>query len=215
MYQYQVYLDRVVEEFTTGDYYREAFEAKQEYFEKAGFVYEDDPAFEQRMCLFMNWYIFDRPLPRADLSPIEYYFRLHKADMTPEEVRIYSDLCQTIHSIFKMKRKAFFSEDIVVEDLFLGKRHTVHPPEISEAFNRSDIFEGRMIPFKDEYFFSNGFCLHPVEMTSFITGEIKKVKNQEAARHVKLIHQLASMKLKHQRFAHIDVKHIYSFESRF
>ncbi len=49
--------------FTTGDYYKEVFQAKQEYFEKAGVVYEDDDEFENRMCIFMDWYIFDRDLP--------------------------------------------------------------------------------------------------------------------------------------------------------
>jgi hypothetical protein len=52
-------------------------------------------------------------------------------------------------------------------------------------------------------------------MRSFITGEIKKIRFQEKSRHLKLILQLAQMKLKHQRFSHIDVKHIYGFQSKF
>ena len=39
---YQKYLDPVIEMFTTGEYYKEVFQAKQEYFERAGVVYEDD-----------------------------------------------------------------------------------------------------------------------------------------------------------------------------
>lgn len=64
---YQKYLEPIVEEFTTGEYYREVYNAKQEYFDKAGVVYEDDVEFEQRMCIFMDWYIFERDLPGVDL----------------------------------------------------------------------------------------------------------------------------------------------------
>ncbi len=65
--QIQRYLDPVIDEFTTGEYYREVYAAKQEFFEKAGIVYEDDPEYEQRMSIFMDWYIFERDLPGVDL----------------------------------------------------------------------------------------------------------------------------------------------------
>jgi len=50
----QRYLDPVVDEFTTGEYYREVYAAKQEFFEKAGIVYEDDPEYDQRMSIFSS-----------------------------------------------------------------------------------------------------------------------------------------------------------------
>ena len=37
---YQKYLEPIIEDFTTGEYYREVYNAKQEYFDKAGIVYE-------------------------------------------------------------------------------------------------------------------------------------------------------------------------------
>lgn len=75
---YHKYLEPLIEEFTTGEYYREVYNAKQEYFEKAGIVYEDDLEFEERMCMFMDWYLFDRDLPGVDLPPIKFYFRKTK-----------------------------------------------------------------------------------------------------------------------------------------
>jgi hypothetical protein len=101
---YQKYLEPIVEEFTTGEYYREVYNAKQEYFDKAGIVYEDDGEFEQRMCIFMDWYLFDRDLPGVDLPPIKYYFRKNKDRFTNEELNIYRDFCSTQHSLFRLKR---------------------------------------------------------------------------------------------------------------
>ena len=176
----QTKVEPVVREFTTGEYYPEVYQAKQEFFERAGVVHDDDAEFEQRMNLFMDWYLFDRDLPGVDLPPIRYYVRQHQADFTPEDKQIFEDLS-------KLKR----------------------------AFSRGDIFEGRIFPHDGKWHFAQGFCFHPIEMKSFIVNEIKKIRFQDRSRHLKLILQLAQMKLKHQRFSHIDVKHIYGFNSKF
>lgn len=211
----QKYLEPVVEMFTTGEYYEEVYNARQEYFNKAGIVYEDDPEFEQRMCIFMDWYLYDRDLPGVDLPPIKFFFRKEKDTLKDEEKAIYKDLCATVHSIFRVKRFSFTKRDLVVQDLFTGKTYKVKDPSHKKGFSKGDIFEGRLTPYKDKYEFSKGFCFHPTEMQSFIIAEIKKVKNQEKARQTRLILQLAAMKLKHNRFQHIDVKHIYTFDSKF
>ena len=212
---YQKYLEPIIEEFTTGDYYREVYNAKHEYFEKAGIVYEDDPEFEQRMSLFMDWYLFDRDLPGVDLPPIKFYFRKNKDRFTSEELNIYRDFCSTIHSIFRMKRQTWSKKGLVVLDLFSNKTHTVTDSDINRGFTRGDIFEARIIPFQGGFDFSRGFCFHPIEMETLIMNEIKKVRFQDKSRQTKLILQLSSMKLKHIRFQHIDIKHIYTFDSKF
>lgn len=212
---YEKYLEPIIEEFTTGEYYREVYNAKQEYFEKAGVIYEDDYEFEQRMCIFMDWYLFDRDLPGVDLPPVKYYFRRNKEKFSSEELNIYKDLCKTIHSIFRLKRFGWLKKGFVVQDLFSSKTYTVNDPEINRGFNRGDIFETRIVPFRGGYEFTRGFCFHPVEMQPFILAEIKKVRFQERGRQTRLILQLAAMKLKHARFQHIDVRHIYTFDSKF
>lgn len=212
---YQKYLDPIVEEFTTGEYYREVFEAKNEYFEKAGIVYEDDREFEQRMCIFMDWYLFDRDLPNVDLPPMKYFFKKNKERFSNEELNIYKDFCCTIHSLFCLKRFTWNRRGIVVKDFFSQKSFTVVDSSINKGFTKGDIFEARLIPFRDGYDFSPGFCFHPHEMMGFILKEIKKVRFQDKTRQSKLILQLSSMKLKHLRFQHIDIKHIYTFDSKF
>jgi hypothetical protein len=212
---YQKYLEPVVEEFTTGEYYREVYNAKQEYFDKAGIVYEDDAEFEQRMCIFMDWYIFERDLPGVDLPPIKFYFRKNKDKLTGDSLNIYRDFCSTIHSIFRLKRTTFNRKGLVVLDLFSNKTHTVTDAEINRGFSRGDLFEARIIPYQGGFEFSKGFCFHPIDMESFILGEIKKVRYQDKGKQTKLILQLSAMKLKHLRFQHIDISHIYTFSSKF
>src|SRR5918912_621002 len=138
---YQKYLEPIIDEFTTGEYYREVYNAKLEYFDKAGIVYEDDVEFEQRMCIFMDWYLFDRDLPGVDLPPIKYYFRKNKDKFSSEELNIYRDFCSTIHSVFRLKRFSWSGKGFVVLDLFSGKAYTVADTEITRGFARGDIFE--------------------------------------------------------------------------
>jgi hypothetical protein len=163
----------------------------------------------------MDWYIFDRDLPGVDLPPIKYYFRKNKDRFSSEELNIYRDFCSTVHSVFRLKRFTWNKKGFVVLDLFSNKSHTVTDSEINRGFTRGDIFEARIIPFKGGYEFSRGFCFHPADMKSFILGEVKKVRFQDKSRQTKLILQLSAMKLKHLRFPHIDIRHIYKFESRF
>ncbi len=212
---YQKYLDPIIEEFTDGEYYREAYNAKLEYFEKAGIVYEDDTEFEQRMCIFMDWYLFDKDLPGVDLPPVKYFFRKNKDKFSNEELNIYRDFCSTVHSIFRLKRFTLIKKALVVMDLFSKKSYTLSNEDMMYAFARGDVFEARIIPFKGAFEFSKGFCFHPAEVESFIVGEIKKVRFQDKNRQTKLILQLAAMKLKHLRYPHINMRHIYKFESRF
>ncbi|MBI2604947.1 MAG: hypothetical protein HYW49_02585 [Deltaproteobacteria bacterium] len=210
---YQKYLDPVVETFTAGDYYKEVFQAKQEYFERAGVVYEDDSEYENRMNTFMDWYLFDRELPGIDLPPIKLYFRKNEDRFTKEEAGIYKGFCNTILSIFYLRKAS--GGCVFVKDLFSRKNYEVRDGEINAGFMKGDIFEGRLIPFQGIYEFSKGFCFHPVEMEKFILGEIKKVRNQDKARQTKLILRLSAMKLKQTRYQHINIKHIYTFDPKF
>lgn len=211
----ETYYDKLVEFFTVGDYYQGVYNAKQEFFEKAGVVYEEDPEYESRMCIFMDWYLFDRDIPGVDLPPVKLYLRTHKDQMDETGVKVFTDMSQSVHSIFKIKWKRFFSKGLIVEDLFSRKKYSVNDPKFKQSVSLGDIFEGRIIPFQGELEFSKGICLHPSEMKRFIMGEIKKVRYQDKSKHTKLIFQFSNMKLKHSRYNHIDVKHIYRLDSKF
>lgn len=211
---YQAYLEPVIEYFTTGPYYREVYQAKQEYFEKTGLIYEEDEEFEHRMSLFLDWYLFDRDLPGIDLPPMNYYFKQNQERWNPQELEIYKNLCQTLHSIFSLSRLPWFGSGIVVYDLFSQKSYRVKDPNIQKGFSPGDLFEARLLLFQKHYQFSKGFCFHPLEVKPFILKEIKKVRYQDKQRKTKLILQLSGMKLKHLRFPHLDIHDLYQFESR-
>jgi hypothetical protein len=211
----QLILNQLMETYTTGEFYPEAFKAKQEFFDQSGTVHDDDPEFEQRMSLFMDWYLFDRSIPSLGMPPITHFIRQNQSGMSSPEKQSFEDLSHSIHSIFVFKGSSWFGKKLIVQDLFSRKKFKVMEPKLKQAFSRGDVFEGRIFFHSGKYYFSEGFCFHPVEMKSFIANEIKKIRFQNRDRHLRLILQFAQMKLKHQRFSHIDVKHIYGFDSKF
>ncbi len=204
-----------MEIYTTGEFYPEVFKAKQEFFDQSGTVHDDDIEFEQRMSLFMDWYLFDRLIPSLGMPPISHYIRQNQTDFSETEKTLVNDLSHSIHSIFVFRGTTIFGKKLVVQDLFTKKKYKVIDLRLKHAFARGDIFEARLFSHEGKNYFSQGFCFHPVEMKSFIFNEVKKIRFQDRDRHLQLILQLAQMKLKHQRFSHIDVKHIYGFDSKF
>lgn len=201
--------------YTTGEFYPEVFKAKQEFFDQAGTVYDDDTDFEQRMSLFMDWYLFDREIPSLSMTPITHYLRQNQGDLSETELELTKSLSQSVHSIFSFCGFSLFGKKLIIQDLFTKKKYKVIEARFNQAFTSGDIFEARIFLLDGKYYFSQGFCFHPVEIKSFILGEIKKIRFQDRGRHLQLILQFAQMKLKHQRFAHIDVKHIYGLDSKF
>jgi hypothetical protein len=208
-------LNILMDTYTTGEFYPEAFKAKQEFFDQAGTVHDDDAEYDQRMSMFMDWYLFDREIPSLKMPPITHFIRQNQNQFSDAEKQAFDQLSHSIHSIFIFKGNTLFGKKVVIQDLFSRKKYKVVEPKMKQAFSRGDIFEGRIFPFEGLFHFSQGFCFHPVEMKSFIANEIKKIRFQDRDLHLKLMLQFAQMKLKHQRFAHIDVKHIYGMNSKF
>ena len=56
-------IDRLVERFSAGEHKLTAMRAREEYFERAGKVFDDDAElFDGRMASFLEWYVLERPL---------------------------------------------------------------------------------------------------------------------------------------------------------
>ncbi|MEO1174163.1 MAG: hypothetical protein AAFX94_19255, partial [Myxococcota bacterium] len=70
------YYDAMVQFASEGALADELAQAKGEYFERTGELFESDPSFERRMASFLEWYVFDRPLAAQDgLTPAKLWIR--------------------------------------------------------------------------------------------------------------------------------------------
>jgi hypothetical protein len=206
-------VDRITNEFTAGDYYREVYEAKKTYFESLGVLSEDDPDFENQMDVFMGWYVFDRPLAQHDLPPALLFFRRSQSTLTTEELPLYEAIIKNVHSVFEMLKQK--GDLFSLRDLSTGNKFEVFDQHYKAGFSKGDIFEARLIPDAGRYLFAQGFCFHPKEAMKFIELQMKKIREEDVAQRTKLMLRLGQMKNKHKRFPHIDVQHIYTLTPKF
>src|SRR5215831_11358216 len=64
-------LDRLAERYSEREHKLEAMRAREEYFDRAGKVFDDDAElFEGRMAAFLEWYVLERPLAGIGLTPV-------------------------------------------------------------------------------------------------------------------------------------------------
>ena len=203
------YFQPVIEEFTQGKFFSEVQKAREEFFSKTGKINEDDKFFENRMSLFLDWYIFDRKMSGTPHTPMKTFYIRNKDKLSEENLKIYRGMANHIHSIFTITTfKGNFAQ---VLDLASQKTYLVNPGSISMRLSISigDIFEGRIFPVDKEWWFTSGFCFHPKEVKKFILDEIKKSMLGELHEKKELILNLAGMRLKYERYHHIQPEKIY------
>ncbi|HEY8280390.1 MAG TPA: hypothetical protein VIH99_12250 [Bdellovibrionota bacterium] len=211
--KYQKCLELITNEYTAGDYFREVYEAKKNYFESLGVIAEDDPDFENQMDVFMSWYLFDRPLEKHDLPPVYLYYRKNQPNFSPEEDALHKALTQAKHSIFELVKPK--GNSLVLRDLSNGQKFEVQDMQFKAGFSKGDVFEARLIPEGKAFVFANGFCFHPKEAYKFIESQMKKIREDDSAQRTKLLLKLGQMKNKQHRFPHIDPEYIYTLTPKF
>jgi len=211
--KFQKRLEVITNEYTSGDYFREVYQAKKDYFDNLGVISEDDPDYENQMDVFMGWYLFDRPLEKHDLPPVFLYYRKNASTFSPEDEEVFKALTFTKHSVFELSKHKDTS--LVVRDLSNKEKYDVQDLEFRAGFSKGDVFEARLIPDGKNYVFANGFCFHPKEAFKFIESQMKKIRADDVAQRTKLLLKLGHMRNKQRRFPHIDVQHIYTLTPKF
>jgi hypothetical protein len=204
----QDHLDKILEVYSKGNYYEEVKLAKEEFFARVGQVAEGSDKFETQMNAFLDWYLYDRPLLKSEICPVKMFVFDHLKSVSQEEHDIYHDLTKSNHSIFELLKVK--EGDVYLKDLFSGEKYIVEDSDINLGFTKGDVFEGRLIRFKDKLVFGSSFVFHPTDVKSFIVKEIKKVRSLDPKTHLKLMHRLAMMRIKSEQYTHIDVRHIYT-----
>ncbi len=209
---YEKQIEAMLNHFTGPAYLTEVAEAKREFFEQAGILDEASEYFESRMAQFLDWYLFTRELSKVHLTPVQLMCENAPYHVDVLEKDIYVSLSQTQHSLFEFIR--IKGHDVIVKDLFRGEKVTLQNSNVLAGFNSDEIFEARVIPFDNNFVFTQGFCFHPPDVKKFILKEIKKVKHLDVSQQEELMFRLLKMRYKHEQYRHIRVEYIYSNDQK-
>lgn len=213
---YDTLVEKLMTYFAASAYTDEISVAKHEFFDRAGILDEASTDFEMKMAQFVDWYLFSRPLRQDGDTPISLALTMTDGPLTAEERLALSNLRNSIHSLFEFVKVK--GEDVYVRDIFSAQKHIIKKSPITVGFNRDELFEARLIPIEDNFQFSKAFCFHPPQVTKIILKEVKRVKKmavEEMPRAKEaLLVRLFKLRYKHEQYKHLDVREIYSPDSK-
>lgn len=213
---YEPYVDRLMQHYTSSRYLPEVQAAKEDFFEKAGTFDEASGAVELKMAQFSDWYLFTRKMDLSGSKVIEMVLDDPQFPISEAERVIFMNLRNSRHSLFEFQKLK--NDDVHVRDLFTGFKYVIQKSRVTQGFNKDEYFEARLVPYEGGYVFSNSFTFHPSVVSKFIAKEVKRInkmpEEEQAQAREDLLSRLFKMKHKHEQYRHLDIHQIYSNESK-
>src|SRR4029450_10526497 len=94
-------LDRLAERYSEREHKLEAMRAREEYFDRAGKVFDDDAElFEGRMASFLEWYLLERSFQGG--PPPAVHALTGPPALAPEERQAIAQLAASHRSLFEL-----------------------------------------------------------------------------------------------------------------
>jgi len=169
-------INQLIEDITRDHQLDDIYQAKKDFQKISGEIFEDDKSYESRMGAFLEWYTFDRINPEYSMTPLQHY--LQNTSITPESRELAEAISKNIHGLFIAKK--IKSDRVIVIDIMSNEKYQVMENHGAILFNSDDLFEGRLIPYKGQYYFTDHFCYHPKPTVGFILSKVKSLKASEA-----------------------------------
>ena len=176
-------LDFLIKTAIDNPYSKDLLLARKEYQKYTGEIFEDDKSYEDRMALFLEWYIFER----IDLSKEQTILESIISNTKEVPANILTNIKQfinNIHGLFIVKK--IRDTSVRVLNLFDDKKYDVYEPSSKLYFSKDNIFEGRLLPYEESYFFTGNFCFHPDGTKKYIKSEIKKILTRQKSNEKEL-----------------------------
>lgn len=208
---YEPYLEKLIQHYTTGDYEPEVQEAKKYFLKSAGVFDEESVDLEMKMLQFTDWYLMTRPLSGKVVPPSSYCLDDEKFTISEEEERFFQNISHHRHSLFSFIKVK--GDDVHIKDLFSGYKLVLEKSPVVVGFDKNEIFETRLIPHEDSFVFSTAFCIHPAGASKYILQEVKALlKNKDHSFHDRddLMFRLFKMRHKIEQYKHIRLEQIYT-----
>ncbi len=199
------HVDRLLLDHSTDSFLDLLIEAKKEYFNLTGKVTEEDDEFESRMNCFNDWFLFEFISPKDTRTIIQKYIDDEKSD--PDIKRAFQSMSHSLFELVSLSKK-----QIILKDVLHDKKFTLSKNQDNVALVEEDVFIGRIICYKDEYFLLKGVCTFPDAIRSTLVKQAKKVKKlKNLHEEINFLLNLKKLKTKWIRYGHIETSKIFVF----
>ena len=208
---YRETFSKVMTYFTEGSYEKEVESAKAEYFDRTGKVFESDALYESRMTAFLEWYVLDRKLDGLGVPPIRLYILLFGKKISKDELAVLKGLQDSFHGTFTVMGGK--KSQVRIKDIFTGNAYNIIERRSHVALGEGEIVDARLIGIDGTHYFNDSITAHPPEAKPFIQNELKRRKKLKEANLSEFLMDLAFMRLKRERYKHVEIGEIYKWEN--
>jgi hypothetical protein len=206
----QVLVERLASVFAEGENKVEALRAREEYFERAGKVFDDDgDLFESRMAAFLEWYIIERKF-RDGPPPASRVVAAPGGQFTVDEQRAAVHLATSHHSLFELASAT--GDRLEVDDLIGGARFWVNERRNTVGFEPGALFEARLLWDGTSVVFGKTFLFHPPDARERILNIVDKVADAQTPA-AEVLFQLSRLYVRWHRVGHLGAARIYASDS--
>ena len=193
-----------------GRFRGEMVAAKEEFEPMAGQLMESDESFDARVNAFHNWYILDRPMTAAGMTPLRYYLEFNANSLPEEAVQGYGELQDNVHSLFELLK--LNGEVAYLRDLMSRKKYVVEGARQLDSLERRDLFNTRIFRHGKKSYLTNYLILHPAGVARIIRAEAKKVR--KAREEFKpFLFRLLFFHSRWEQYTQMDEDKIYRFQA--
>jgi hypothetical protein len=200
-------LDLLTERYSENEHKLEAMRAREEFFDRAGKVFDDDAElFEGRMASFLEWYVIERPLAKgAGRTPIAHAIESGPA-LPAGERQMLAHLASSHRSLFQLASAA--DRVLEVEDVIGGARFSVLERRNTVGIAAGDVFEARLLWDGDTVIFGRTFLFHPPDAREVILDWVERAVEKGTARDEILFH-LSRQYVRWHRLGHVGAAKVY------
>jgi hypothetical protein len=199
-------LDRLAERYSEREHKLEAMRAREEYFDRAGKVFDDDAElFEGRMASFLEWYVLERPMAGIGLTPVACAVEEGGA-LPGDERRALAALATSHRSVFELFETS--GEVLDIEDLVGGGRFAVRERRKPLGMTAGDLFEARLLWDGETVVFGRTFLFHPPDAREVVLEWVEKAVTGGVARDEILFH-LSRQHIRWHRQGHVNAAKVY------
>jgi hypothetical protein len=188
--------------------------AREEWAERAGRVFDDDPLYEERASAFLEWFAIDRPEGASPTpggrTPVERW--LAESRFEDLEGRWAHALARSHRSLFAVAEMG--EGRLLLEDLAAGAAFEVSERRKLPGVSEGDVFEARLVAdiiSPPLVLFSRALLFYPHEAAEAVrrlAGEAQRA----GRRREDICFLMLRLRLKALRYAHLPADKIYVME---
>ena len=199
------HIDKIIDQYTQGDYYDLLVRAKDEFTTLTGKIDEETNEYESRMYTFNDWYIFN--FRREDNRRI--------IDDYIQNYDLESDLSKSLYNInFSLFQfvKINYKKQIVLKDILHNEKFVLKKEECNLALLEDDLFIGRLVSLEDRNYLLKGVTTLPREVLTQLKKQAKKVRKLNSREAVEdFLMTLEKLKVKSLHYGHLNSEKIFVF----